>query len=166
MVESVFRTLKGENMKKNLFQPLDYTVAGAICQGQQYILVKAIDEPMPRISVMLFTAGRVVLEEVGDKSADMYFAVEVTPYGALVSHDERIVVGHHSSERAVDSTFFFPFSPERLAELNGILVGDDVVAKFYAAIGRPVPEWLVSSVVTKRAQRPGVLGAAAHHQAA
>jgi hypothetical protein len=164
-------------MKKNLFQPLDYTVVGTIFQGQQYILVKAIDSPKPHISVMRFTAGRVVLEEVGDKSADMYFSVEVTPYGALVPHEERIVVGHRSSERAVDSTFFFEFSPQQLAELNGILVGDGAVAKFYAAIGRPVPEWLVSSVVnTRRVQRPGVLGttvdrsidsgAAAYHQLA
>ncbi|MBP9751669.1 MAG: hypothetical protein KBD19_02310 [Candidatus Moranbacteria bacterium] len=154
-------------MKQDLFQPLNYTAAGAVCQGQQYILVKAIDEPKPHISVMLFTAGKVVLEEVGDKSADTYFSVEVTPYGALVPHEERIVVGHRSSERAVDSTFFFEFSPERFAELNGILVGDDAVAKFYAAIGRPVPEWLVSSVVnTRRVQRPGVLGATAYHQLA
>jgi hypothetical protein len=159
MVENVFRTLKGENMKKQeLFQPIEYAVAGAIREGEKYILVKAVDAPKPHASVMLFTAGRVVLEEVGEKCSDTYFSVEVTPHGALVSHEERIVVGSRQCERNVDATFFFTFSPERLEVLNGILVGDDAVFSFYAAIGRPVPDWLRAGDVRTTTSRPGVLG--------
>lgn len=145
-------------MKQDLFQLIDYTVPEGICEGQQYILVKVIDSTEPYISVMLFTAGKVVLEAVGEKCADTYFSVEVTPYGALVSHEERIVAGSRQYERAVDSTFFFPFSKKRLEKLNGILVGDDAVAKLYAAIGHPVPEWLCSRGTSGKRHRPRVLG--------
>jgi hypothetical protein len=145
-------------MKKyGFFQPIDYASVGTICQGEQYIMVKVIDSPEPHISVMLFTAGKVVLEAVGEKCGDMYFSVEVTSRGALISYEERIVVGSRQYERAVDSTFLFPFSSERLEVLNGILVGDDAVANFYATINRLVPTWLSLCEIRKR-HRPCVLG--------
>lgn len=161
MVENVFRTLKGKSMEKSgLFQPVGYTVAGAICKGQEYIMVKATGEPDPHISVMRFTAGEVVVEAVGEKCADVYFSVEMTPYGALVSHEERIVFGSHQYARIVDSTFFFAFSPEWLEKLNGILVGDNPVAEFYAVIWRPIPDWLRTgfTVSSRRSPRLGISG--------